>query len=407
MRARSTVAQCLAAVATGCVLALLALPALDAAPQDAAMLRVAAAIEAWDGANAGALFAAVKAANPGRPAIVSMRELNKAIADRTLPASVLQRSPAIIQKQKAAQRLVRERVLFVRTVSYDAYRLTNPTAFRSVYGNGDIGSWPTATDPDASMDIDWTVFGTDPDVTADLRDRCKADLLRDLVGSSSELTLADFDVVVTAEGHEAAAGVFETEGGIDWAKRNMKRVTIVHPDGRTRTYDLASSDPIAEMAQAEHMARFRDLASKGGDYNRLFDARGSLRAEIFDNENSNEAAALWAKYMALLSASGIDFYRSRSSTATGGCLDMAKHLQEEVITKKHAPAAKLKKTLKYVARADNISRGVDGMGTLIASDPRSATRLPRKEPARPHDRRASPEQDAILRERFGEFDAAL
>ena len=392
---------------------LLAAPALRAVQQDAgtaALVRVADAIQAWDGQDPGALFKAVKAANPDTPAIVSLRELNKALADKAMPSAVAERGPALIQKQKAAQRTVRTRVLAARTTTYNAFRSSRSAAFRSVYGSGDIGSWPTSSDPDASMDIDWTVFGTDPDVTAELRDACKADLLRDLAGNDSGLTLADFDVVITAEGHEAAAGVFETEGGIDWAKRNMKRVTIVQPDGVSRTYDLGTGDPIAEMAQAEHMARFRDLASKNGDYPRLFDAKGFLRADIFDNELSAEAAALWQKYTTLLSEFGIDFYRSRSSTATGGCLDMSKHLQEEVITKKHAPPAKLKKTLKYVARADNISRGVPGLDRLIAadsllSDPAylDVVALARTIGS------ASPAQvDALIRQRFGEMpDAGL
>ena len=42
--------------------------------------RVAAAIQAWNGRDPGALFKAVKAANPDKAAIVSMRELNKAAA---------------------------------------------------------------------------------------------------------------------------------------------------------------------------------------------------------------------------------------------------------------------------------------------------------------------------------------
>jgi tetratricopeptide (TPR) repeat protein len=375
-----------------------------------ALTRVATAIQAEPSSDPGALLRAVKAASPDRPAIATIRELNKALEGRTLPAEVQTQREAIIRKQKAAQRVVRERVLAVRNGTYDRYRSSNQAAFRSVYGHGDIGSWPGASDPDASMDIDWTVFGTDPDVTAELRDACKADLLRNLAGEDSGLTLADFDVVITAEGHERAAGVFETEGGIDWAKRNMKRVTIVQPDGRTRTYELGTGDPIGELAQAEHMAKFRDMASKNGDYEKLFDTRGFLKAGLFDNTDSAEAQALWNRYMDMLSGEGIDFYRSRSSTATGGCLDMAKHLQEEVISKKHESKAKLKKTLKYVARADNISRGVPGLDRILASDPLLSDPAYRDmvDLANRIGRASNAEVDAIIKERFGDMpDAGL
>ena len=72
--------------------------------------------------------------------------------------------------------------------------------------------------------------------------------------------------------------------------------------------------------------------------------------------------------MDMLSSFGVDYYISRTDTATGGCLDMAKHLKEEVLTKKHEAKAKLTKTLKYVSRADNISRGVPGLDKLMAAD---------------------------------------
>lgn len=382
---------------------------LDQGQTDATMTRVAEAIVAWDGNSPGDLFKAVKAANPEKAAIVSMRELNKAMADGKMPGEVMRNSSTIIQKQKAAQKMVRQKVLGTRNSSYANYLSNNPKA-RSIYGNGDIGSWPTAADPDASMDIDWTVFGVDPNTTAELRDQCKADLLRDLVGEESGLTLADFDIVITAEGHEAAAGVFETEGGIDWAKRNMKRVTIVQPDGSSRTFELGAGDPIKEMAQAEHMARFRDLATKNGDYEKLFDSKGFLKSAIFDDPNNTAAQELWNKYMEMLSDFGIDYYRSRSSTATGGCLDMAKHLQEEVINRKHEPKAKLKKTLKYVSRADNISRGVPGLEKILAADPLLTDPAYKDvvELARQISRASDAQVDAIIKERFGDVpDAGL
>ena len=92
----------------------------------------------------------------------------------------------------------------------------------------------------AEMDVDWTAFGADPDVTAEVRDGYQAELLRELVGDNPEgLDLrADFDIVVTAEGHEAASHVFETRGGIDWAKRNMQ--TRHHPSSGWHNKDVRS-----------------------------------------------------------------------------------------------------------------------------------------------------------------------
>ncbi len=399
---------------------------------------VAQAILACEGCSPGELHKAIKKANPGKPSIVSMRELNKALKDGQLPPDVQAQANDIVGRQKAAQKTVRQQILDSRARSIRNYLRTNPGRSRAMYGYGDIGSWPGATDPDASMDVDYTIFGVDPDVTAEVRDQCGQDLLADLAGEDSGLTLQDFDIVVTAEGHERAAGVFETEGGINWAKRNMKRVTMIYPDGTSRTFVLnadtsvrgedgqiihnpdgsivtepgriTTGDPIREMAFEAHMAKFRDLATKNGDYDALFDAKGFLKSSLFNDPNNAAAEQLWNKYMDMLSDFGVDFYKSRSSTATGGCLDMAKHLEHEVLTRKFEPKAKMKKTLKYVARADNIARGVQGMADLLAKDPllsdpeyRSVVDLA-KHVAYAKDA----EVDALIRERFGDSpDAAL
>jgi hypothetical protein len=371
---------------------------------------VAQAILDCSGCTPGELHKAIKRANPEKPSIVSMRELNKALKDGQMPADIQAKANEISARQKAAQKTVRQQILDSRAKTIRNYLRNNPGRARAMYGYGDIGSWPNASDPDASMDVDYTIFGVDPDVTAEVRDQCGQDLLADLLGNETGLTLQDFDIVVTAEGHERAAGVFETEGGINWAKRNMKRVTLLYPDGKTKTFELGSGDPIREMAYEAHMAKFRDLATKNGDYDALFDARGFLKARAFDYVTNPEVERLWNKYMDYLSEFGVDFYKSRSSTATGGCLDMAKHLEHEVLSRKFEPKAKMKKTLKYVARGDNISRGVPGMADILARDPllndpeyRSVVDL-----ARTVAHASDAEVDALVRERFGDSpDAAL
>ena len=398
------------AIAWLCVLLCFPVHSHGSGASPATLTKVAEAVLAWDGKSPGDLFKAVKQANPDAPAIVSLRELNKAMADGVMPAEVMARSGALASRQSEAQGQVRERVLAVRDISLESYRRDNPEKVRSLYGTGDIGSWPDKMPPDASMDIDCTIFGVDPGVTGEARDKYIDDLVRDLVGEDSGLTLADFDIVVTAEGHEVQAGVFETEGGIDWAKRNMKRVMIIQPDGKRRIHVLGTGDPVGEMVMAENMARLRDMATKAGDYDKLFDSGGFLRSQIFDDPSNTAAMDLWNTYMDRLSRAGIDFYRSNSSTATGGCLDMAKHLHEEVLTKKFEPQAKLKKTLKYVARGDNISRGVPGLEKILAADPLLQDPAYRDvvDLARVVQHADDAQIEGILRDRFGDTpDAAL
>ena len=112
---------------------------------------------------------------------------------------------------------------------------------------------------------------------------------------------------------------------------------------------------------SQHLAELRTLATRGGDYNRLFDANGNLLPQ------DRIPRALWDRYTRQLSA--VDYYISKRETATGGCLDMAKHLNEEVAEKTYEPIATAKKVVKYVYRADNIARGAKIPEKLIASDP--------------------------------------
>lgn len=378
-------------------------------PQDVHTL-VAQAVLTSDGQSPGQLFARIKAIRPGTPAIVAIREMNAALGAGRLPADVSARAAAIRERQLAAQETVRSALLDSRRAVLSDLR-TSPD-LRSIYGVGDIGSWPGATRPDASMDVDYTIFGADPDATARVRDRCRANLLAELTGNDPTLTLADFDIVITAEGHEVAARVFETEGGIDWAKRNMRRVTIIQPDGPPREYVVGSrGDPVGELAAAERMTRLRTEATRNGDYAVLFDpATHRLRTEVFDRTGDPSVQALWDRYRALLGPAGVDYYVSRTSTATGATLDMAKHLQLEALASTDTARARFKKTLKYVERANNIIGGVPALRQAAAADPllsdaaytdllSLATRI-----------KSAPDAtvDGVLLDRFGERpDAAL
>ena len=318
---------------------------------------VADAVTRWDGQNPGDLFKAVKKANPDMGAITSLRELNKRMSG--LPPEIRQ---AVVSNQNKAQGMIQQRIRDIRK----GYRMT-PQQARAAYGYGDIGSWNlTGRDklPTAEMDVDSTVFGSDPAVTKEVRDGLSAELLRGLTdGSPESLDLQkDFDIVLTAEGHEGASHVYETQGGKDWAKRNMRSVTIVNPDGTQRTYELGKGgDPIFELAMAQNMAELRTAATRGGEYDLLFDASGNLRPQ---NEIPRE---VWNKYTKQLKA--VDYYISRSDTATGGILEMARHQKQEVIGKNFEPTSAVKKNLKFAARADNIARGARISEKLISADP--------------------------------------
>ncbi|MCA9400771.1 MAG: hypothetical protein KC713_04030, partial [Candidatus Omnitrophica bacterium] len=322
---------------------------------------------------------------------------------------------------------VRERVLEVRKKMLADYLRKNPEKARSLYGIGDIGSWATKEIPDASMDIDWSVFGIDPTITAEARDEYIRQLTADLDNNGSGLTLQDFDVVVTAEGHERAAGVFETEGGIDWAKRNMKSFTVLQPDGRMRTYNLEKKividadtgetitrivgDPVGEMAMASQMAKLRKAATDGGDYEKLFDDNGFLRHDVFSDPDKTAAAnELWDKYGDMLNLTNVDYYRTRLETASGGALDMSKHLQEEVLSKKFDPEARMRKTLKYLYRADNITRkGDPGLRKAIEADPLLSDPSYQKAIALSYEVTQDPDSvgEVLSREYGGTPDAAL
>ncbi len=212
-----------------------------------------------------------------------MRELNRYASGLSPEVQNM-----ITENQRIAQETIRQRILDVRTRVIRLYLQRHPEHARSLYGYGDIGSWALQQRdrlPTAEMDVDWTIFGADPEATAELRNLYNQELLRDLAGDNPEglQLVRDFDIVVTAEGHEAQSHVFETRGGVDWAKRNMRRVTILNPDGTERTYDLArGQDPVFELAMAQNLADLRSAATRGGNYGELFDANGNLRPQERD-----------------------------------------------------------------------------------------------------------------------------
>ncbi len=320
---------------------------------------VAEAVRSWNGESPGDLFRAIRRARPGTDAIISLRELNQFTSHLAPEVQT-----AIRANQNQCQTMVRDRILRTRQGFFERYARNHPNNARALYGYGDIGSWAVVRrdrPPTAEMDVDWTIFGANAEATAHARDAYQAELLRDLLGDNPDnLTLADFDIVVTGEGNEAASHVFETRGGVDWARRNMRRVIIVSPDGRERVYDLAAGgDPVFELAMAQNMAALRDAATRGGDYGRLFDGNGNLLPQ------EQIPAELWNRYTSQLRA--VDYFITTRATAPGGIMDMAIHQQREAAQRNYDPISSVKKNLKYVARADNIARGAKIPAALITA----------------------------------------
>ena len=369
--------------------------------------------------NPGDLFRSVRAANPEKPAIVSMRELTKAIAEQRMPKGVSSVAGDHTKDPNGAEDghpdgLFRPERPFMLGTSPTTWRPAGRFTGSATSVHGPGNRIPASR---------WTsilpFLGVAPVATAQVRDHMNQTLLLELAGEDSGLTSRTSTSSAPLKAMRWRPESSETVEGINWAKRNMKRVIITNPDGTPmyrnpdgspRAIVLGAGDPVGEMAQAEHMAKFRQLAMQNGDYNQLFDSRGFLNSKIFDDPNNAAARDLWNKYMEMLSDSGIDYYRTKTQTAAGGCLDMAKHLNEEVLTKKFKPQAKLKKTLKYVSRANNISRGAPGLVKLMASDPllgdpayQDVVSL-----AKQISGASDAQVDAILKERFGDTpDAGL
>ncbi|MFQ3581325.1 MAG: hypothetical protein SNJ49_05395 [Chloracidobacterium sp.] len=395
------------------LLVLLCLDRLHPVGQDgpqntAALNEVARAVLAWDGTSPAALAERVKQLVPDAPVIDTLRVLNLAHRNRQLDADVQRRFSEVEAKQRTYQGRVRDAILRGRQAGLANF-LGKP-AGRALSAIGDSGSWPDQPSVKIESDFDFTIFGADVNVTRAARDACGQAILREL--GTPHLQLGDFDIVVTAEGAEVESCVFETEGGIDWAKRNLKRIHLIYPDGTMRLVELWRGDPSGELAYASMMARLRQEANRNGDYEKMFDARGLFRDSVFKDTSGGQGQTLWQKYRHILEGLGVDYFRSRTSTAPGGCLDMAKHLRQEVLDSRIrlAPEAKMKRILKYLPRAHSLAQAAPGVSQLIAadpilSDPSYASLL---DLARAVEKASPAEITILLKQRFGDYpDAGL
>jgi hypothetical protein len=384
-------------------------PVAGVTPQDAAALsEVGRAVLNWDGQSPVTLAERVRQLVPDGCVIDTLRALNLAQQRGQLAEDVRRQFAQIEAKQRTYQEKVRQAILEGRQRALRSW-IGTPQG-RSLSAIGDSGSWPDPSKPvEIRSDFDFTIFGADVEVNRRVRDACGAAILETL--GAQGFQLRDFDVVITAEGAEVESRVFETQGGIDWAKRNLKRIELIYPDGKTRTIELGRGDPAGELASASMMARLRHEAARNGDYDRMFDARGLLRESVFNDTGGGQGQTLWERYRPILERLGVDYFRSQTSTAPGGCLDMARHLRLEVLDVPYLDArARLKRMLKYLPRAHTLAQAAPGVGQLIADDPllsdpayTSLLSL-----ARAVEKATPAELDILLTQHFGDYpDAGL
>ncbi len=318
----------------------------DEAPSSTeALMKAAALVQKFgEGGDIGDLFRAVRDANPSKGAINTLRELNKALDDknkepgkREIPIKSDAKA-SILGKLTAAQKSIKAIILQARIDAHREFARSDfardhPQEARSLYGIGDIGSWPG--DDNINSDVDSTVFGTDK-ATAKLfvDEYLNRILLERLAGPGKGLGVKeDFDVVFTPEGSEAEAGVFETRGGKSVASALMVRFIPVNADGTLGT--AIRSDIAAERENARVQARLRTLATKMDVYDQFFDVAGRFkRYETKQLSQNPEQIEAWVTFMEAADDEGlleIDTKLTKAETLAGTCLDMAKHLHHEAI----------------------------------------------------------------------------
>lgn len=320
-------------------------------------LRLVAEIVArWDGQDAGALFRAVKAVNPSKGAIVSMRELNKAMGDGSLKLGAVEQA-SIGAKFKLAQSKVKEKIVSVRRDAHLAYAQANPEQARTLSSDGDVGSWRTSDD--INSDVDWTAFGADRNATKDFVDNYyNRMLIAALAGEGAGLDLKqDFDIVVTPEGWEKEAGVFETSGGKSLAKTVMTVVTPVNADGTLGT--AKRNDIAAELENTKTQARLRELATKLGVYKLVFNEKGNFvrYGDYMQPPQDPAQRQAWETFMEAADDEGLLVFDGKivkRETLAGACLDMAKHLHHEAIEQLGTLDKKgqVKRIMKYPGRSE-------------------------------------------------------
>ena len=190
-------------------------------------------------------------------------------------------------------------------------------------------------------------------------------LIQALDGAVSVLNLTDdFDIVPTAEGHEAEASVFETEGGKNLAATVMTSLTAINADG---TIGVAAQGHIAAaLENARKLAELRLLATQQGVYDAVFDNKGMFKPLVGLDPNSTlnkpvfvvnpETQQQIDEFLQLADDEGLleyDLRLTSSETLAGTCVDMAKHLHHEAIQQLGGldKNGQIKRIMKYPGRS--------------------------------------------------------
>ena len=204
-----------------------------AAPPPEVLFKVGQAVMNWDGLTPADLYGSVKEANPDLSAIESLEILDRVLKAGELP-SLLGYARSMEARREAARNAVTKALSESRNKVFATYVQEHPEKARSLYG-----------------------------VAEEVQGLWKEAFLSALGASGTELLPEDFGVTLLSQRGEEA--LFSPE-------------TFLPLDLSGNFGSPVKEDALAkELALREPMARTRDLATREGVYEILFDEEGNLR----------------------------------------------------------------------------------------------------------------------------------
>ena len=235
-----------------------------AAPPPEVLFKVGQAVMNWDGLTPADLYGSVKEANPDLSAIESLEILDRVLKAGELP-SLLGYARSMEARREAARNAVTKALSESRNKVFATYVQEHPEKARSLYGVAEQGALTRkdSGDSEASERIRCGVLGVDAAVAEEVQGLWKEAFLSALGASGTELLPEDFGVTLLSQRGEEA--LFSPE-------------TFLPLDLSGNFGSPVKEDALAkELALREPMARTRDLATREGVYEILFDEEGNLR----------------------------------------------------------------------------------------------------------------------------------
>ncbi len=235
-----------------------------ASPPGETLFGVGQAVMNWDGLTPADLYGSVKEANPDFSAIESLEILDRVLKAGELP-SLLGYVRSMEARREAARNAVTKALSESRNKVFATYVQEHPEKARSLYGVAEQGALTRkdSGDSEASERIRCGVLGVDAAVAEEVQGLWKEAFLSALGASGTELLPEDFGVTLLSQRGEEA--LFSPE-------------TFLPLDLSGNFGSPVKEDALAkELALREPMARTRDLATREGVYEILFDEEGNLR----------------------------------------------------------------------------------------------------------------------------------